>query len=266
MFKIAFCNEKGGVGKTTSALTVSAGLAMKGARVLHIDADPQANSTSQLQVKESGGLYRLLVEDSDWKQVLVKPDPSAWAESATVSGELLLLPSHISARGLAAALEADALYLRDCLNDLDGRIDVVVFDTSPTPSLLHSFIYMACDMVVLPSLMEQMSLEGLVKSKKHIEQQGDARMRAGLPPIRIAGIQPMLYRSINPHKHSRGLVEQTMPGMVWDSIRDLSVWKSASKARKSIFAYSPKHDAAAEAWALVNRVIAVFDEAVVYAS
>ena len=70
MKTITLLNEKGGVGKTTLAIHIAAGLAIRGKRVVLVDADAQANSTSQLQIAEAPGIHDLLVREAEWNDVL----------------------------------------------------------------------------------------------------------------------------------------------------------------------------------------------------
>ncbi|HRF96440.1 MAG TPA: AAA family ATPase, partial [Aggregatilineales bacterium] len=145
MKTISLVNEKGGVGKTTLAVHLAAGFAMRGYKVLLIDCDPQANATRQLQVDESPALHDLIVRHAPWKTLLKIAPQQAWLPSdGMTSGKLYVLPGNVETRAIST-LTDDVMALRERQQELDGVIDIVINDTAPTPSLFHSMVYLATD-------------------------------------------------------------------------------------------------------------------------
>ena len=132
---ITLLNEKGGVGKTTVACHIAAGLAIKGKRVLLIDADPQGHATVMFGMPKEPGLYDLMVRNAPYQQVLrpISPDLYKMPDSP-VTGKLFLLPSNIETRNIANSIN-NILAFRDKFLPLEGSIDVAIIDTSPTPSI-----------------------------------------------------------------------------------------------------------------------------------
>lgn len=243
---VTLLNEKGGVGKTTLSVHIAAGLAMKGKRVLVIDADAQANATSQLRVPESNGLYSLLVQDGEWNEVLWK--------SPEVEGELLVVPSNLETRVIPMLVD-DAALLRERLSELDGFVDVVVIDTSPTPSMLHSMIYMATDYMVYPTQCELLSMEGLAKSIQHMNKLNNNRRALGLPDAELLGIQPTMYDvRTNAHDYGLGLIVGEFKRKTFPALPVRTVWRDAAFAKRTLFHYAPEHQATIEAWSMVERV------------
>ena len=200
---ITLTNEKGGVGKTTLALHIAAGLALMNKRVLLLDSDPQGHCANQLKVKEFGGLYRLLVQDEEWRNVLRMPDQDRWGGVGGRSPgcELYVLPSNIETRGIPLMI-SDPLVLRERLAELNNAIDVVVIDTSPTPSLLQTVVYCATDNIIMPTQCERLSLDGLQKSTLHISHQNKAREGHGIAePVELMGVVPTMVTNTAAHAH-----------------------------------------------------------------
>ena len=253
---ITLLNEKGGVGKTTLSVHIAAGLAIRGARVLLLDTDAQAHSTFQLGVKEFGGLYRLLAQESEWKDVLRVADPAAWAGEHVTSGALMVLPSNVETRVIPMVVD-DVTLLRERLEEMSQYADVVVIDTSPTPSLLHSMIYLASDYMVYPSECEALALDGLAKSVYHMKKLQKTRQAAGLDSVKLLGVQPTKYDPrTNAHRYALNLIGKHFgQQLAWDAIPVRTVWRDAAFAKRTLFAYQPDHIGAVEAWGLVDRVM-----------
>src|SRR3954466_5276087 len=99
-------NEKGGVGKSTLATHIAAGLSIKGLRVLLIDADAQGHAGLSLGMAKAPGLYDLLARDAEWDQVLRVPSEANFAiPGERVTGELWLLPSNVETRVIPMVID-----------------------------------------------------------------------------------------------------------------------------------------------------------------
>jgi len=154
---ITVCNQKGGVGKTTTAVNLGAALAEKGHRVLLVDCDPQANATSGLGVRPSdlsSSIYDVIV--------LGQPLMEVALTVADVPG-LTLVPSNVSLAG--SELELAELPLREsrlrlALDGLEDY-DYVLLDTPPSLGLLTVNCLVAADSMLIPLQCEYYALEGL---------------------------------------------------------------------------------------------------------
>ena len=154
---ITVCNQKGGVGKTTTAVSLGAALAERGLRVLLVDCDPQGNATSGLGVRPadlSNSIYDVIVLGQPLLEVAVK--------IGEVPG-LTLVPSNVSLAG--SELELAELPLRESRLKLalDGLedYDYVLLDTPPSLGLLTVNCLVAADSLLIPLQCEYYALEGL---------------------------------------------------------------------------------------------------------
>lgn len=252
---ITWHNEKGGVGKTTGATTSAAGLAIRGKRVLLIDADAQANATTSLGVKPRPAFYDLMVRDAEWEDVIQEIDSKVYSVPGEApTGRLFMIPSNIETRLIPMAMSETA-YLRERLSQLQGLIDVVMIDTSPTPSLLHSVIGYATDHMIYPTQCEKLSVDGLASTIKHTSSTDEVRVEDGIQRTVLMGVQPMMYRAhTKGHDYGISLLAKQFKNRTWPAIPLRTIWVERGWSSKSIFAYAPEDDATTEAWALVDRI------------
>lgn len=156
-------NQKGGVGKTTTAISLGAALVERGQRVLIVDLDPQANATSGLGVSKNGaGIY----------SVLLKEQPIIDSIVHTELANLDLVPSGPHMAGAEVELVpvmAREFRLRQALRAVAGRYDIVIVDCPPSLGLLTVNALAAGDAVVVPVQCEYYALEGLAQLIDTIE-------------------------------------------------------------------------------------------------
>ncbi len=154
---ICFANQKGGVGKTTSALNIAACIARSGRRVLFIDSDPQGNATSGIGIKKrsiTGSVYDLLIGRMKWEEAALK----------TSVHNLSIIPSSMNLVGAELELvdENDREYkLKKALSGAEDKFDYIIIDCPPSLGLLTINSLTAAKYVVIPVLCEYYSLEGL---------------------------------------------------------------------------------------------------------
>ncbi|MFQ5944905.1 MAG: ParA family protein [Anaerolineae bacterium] len=184
---VALANQKGGVGKTTTAVNVGAYLASWGVRVLLVDMDPQANATSSL------GIDKRSVQPSVY-QVLIDRAPLTGAILLTKRLHLDLAPATPALAGAQVelvGLPARDLRLRDALIPSAEAYDVVLIDSPPSLGLLTVNALAAAEFVLVPVQAEYLALEGLGHLLETIE-----RIRRGLnPDLQVLGLVMTMHDS-----------------------------------------------------------------------
>jgi chromosome partitioning protein len=174
---IAVANQKGGVGKTTTAVNLSACLAALGQRVLLFDLDPQANATSGtgLEKIEGASAYRVLLGEGG---LLEKIKPTNYERLEIIPSEVDLCAADIEMARLENHLHRLAQSLKPVLDS--GRFDVVLVDCPPSLGILTLNAFTACDGILVPLQCEYYALEGI------------SMMNRVLGQLREAGVNPRL--------------------------------------------------------------------------
>ncbi|MEL6407007.1 MAG: ParA family protein [Chloroflexota bacterium] len=251
---ITLLNEKGGVGKTTTATHLAAGLAIRGHRVVLVDTDPQGHATVTLGNKKVPGFYDLMVRDADFSSVARVVSPEIYeVRGKAVRGQLYLVPSNVETRNVSNSID-EAMAVKWKLQELEDYVDYVVIDTSPTPSLLHGSIYLATDAILYPVTPEYLSFDGFIQSIEHRRQADKRREVEGMKGVYMLGIVPTMVRP-RTIEHTDNLKElQDQFGQkVWNPITLRTIWGQASRMHKLVWTLVPESKAAAEAWALVTQ-------------
>ena len=152
---IAFVNQKGGVGKTTTAVNLTAALHNKGKKVLLCDFDPQANATSGLGVEKSEmplSSYDLVINDRSAEEIIVK----------TKFGDLIPSSANLSGAGVELIANPNREYaLQKALEPVRERYDYIFIDCPPSLELLTLNALCAADSILIPVQCEYYALEGL---------------------------------------------------------------------------------------------------------
>jgi chromosome partitioning protein len=182
---VAFANQKGGVGKTTTAVNSAVSLAQRGYRVLLIDADPQGNATSSLGIdKLSGGpsIYDVLIDHlplAEAIQTTDRPGLDVVASTPMLAGAEIEL---VDAAGRETRL-------RDALAALPPRYDLILIDCPPSLGLLTVNALTAARSVVVPIQCEFLALEGLGQLMTTVDL-----VKRGLnPPLDVTGVLMTMF-------------------------------------------------------------------------
>lgn len=182
---IAIANQKGGVGKTTMAINLAAALAVLDNKVLIIDSDPQANSTSGVGVKQeqiSITTYEILVEEADTQMGIVETD----------TPNLYILPSSIDLVGAEIELvnQTDREFkMKIALEKVKDEFDYIFIDCLPSLGLITLNALAAADSVLVPVQCEFFSLEGFGKLKDTI----NLVQQSVNPNLQVEGVVLSMY-------------------------------------------------------------------------
>ncbi|HEY7876168.1 MAG TPA: AAA family ATPase [Actinomycetota bacterium] len=242
---IAFANQKGGVAKTTSTLSIAAALAEMGRRVLTVDLDPQGALTYSL------GCDPDALEETV-NDVLVRRLP---IEKVVLAREVDLVPANIDLAGAEAILVAKTgreYALERALRDVTGRYDYVIIDCPPSLGILTINGLTAAGEVLIPLQCEALSHRGVGQL---IETLGDIRHFTN-PNLEITGVIPTMFDGRS--RHAREVLDD-VGGRYEVDVLEPPVKKSirfaeASQAGRSILSFAPNHPGADAYRALARRI------------
>jgi cellulose biosynthesis protein BcsQ len=253
-------SEKGGTGKTTIAVHVAGLLATMGKRVLLIDADPQGNATLSfgLSIYDADGkrrscLYDVMVRGVDITEALLQPEAERYAPpDQAARGSLYVLPGNTETHSIATQVQHyDAL--SEVLEDVSEFFDVCIVDTAPSPGLLLQLVYSATHSVLIPTELEMLSLDGLMKTVQYARRQ----------KIKLMAIQPNKTRGVQLHTYNQALLQQEAERngwQLWQAIELAVSWAEASQQHRMVYSLEKGAGVARKAaFSLAQRVLAALE-------
>ena len=246
----ALCNQKGGVGKTVTAVNLGIGLAREGKRVLLADIDPQGSLTASLGYQRPDQMENTMAEILGR---VISDEPQAPDEGIIHHAEGVdLLPANIELSGLEVTLVntmSRETILRDYLNSVRDRYDVILLDCCPSLGMLTINALAAADEVIIPAQAHYLSLRGmeqLIRTKIN-------------PHLDIAGI--LITMADMRTNYSREIIEllRNTYGSklrIFDSIIPLSIRAAETSAEgRSIYLHDPAGKVSAAYTALTQEVL-----------
>lgn len=230
----AIANQKGGVGKTTTAVNLAAGLARRKKRTILIDMDQQASATSALGYEKTAGssLYQVLLGEGTAREKLVQ----------TQRKNLWLIPSETDLSAIEVELSGRENYLvrlRDAIEPLknSGDFDAIVIDAPPSLGLLSMNSLAAADYLLIALQCEYLAMEGLGQIMNVVEQLKEAGVS---PSLEVGGVIMTMYDSrTNLSNQVLKEVKEYMNGLVFNAIIPRTVrLAEAPSFGKTIFEYA----------------------------
>lgn len=248
---IAVANQKGGVGKTTTAVSIAHGLALAGKQTLLIDFDPQGQCASGLGTAQKRGVFNWLINGDPLKEVIL----------ATGRERLWLLSGNkdtAAAQILLSAQNKAINYVRRLLpvgrNGQAGSLDYIVFDTAPSVGGLQERALWAADLVLIPSATDFLSLEGvgmIIDTLKVLHQDHGWQGK-------LLGVLPTFYDLVTRESQATlAEMHRAFNSRLMAPVFRATVLRECAAEGKTIFEFDPHHRAAEQYQVVVNKVLEV---------
>ena len=253
---IAVCNQKGGVGKTTTTVNLGVGLAMQGKKVLLIDADPQGDLTTCLGWRDSDSLSVTLTEKL--QAIISEQEQNPFDGILHHKEKVDLVPSNLSLSSLEMTLVtamSRERVLKDYLSLVKDKYDYVLIDCMPSLGMITVNALAAADSVIIPVQAQYLSAKGM---EQLLQTVGKVRRQIN-PKLKIAGVLlTMVDQRTNYAREVGDLLRRTYGGKIRIFSTDIphSVRAAETSAEgKSIYLHDPKGKVAQAYAQLTKEVI-----------
>lgn len=249
---ISLLNHKGGVGKTTSAINIGAGLVELGKKVLLIDLDPQANLTLSLGIpRQASTIYEALRGESELTPVTVKDGLDVVTSVLDLSGAEMELINEAGREFI----------LKELFDPILPEYDFIIIDCPPSLGLLTLNALTSSQYVLIPLQTEFLAMQGLAKIKQVISK---VRLRLN-KELQIGGVIATMFDSRKVlNRDVVATITKYFGKMVFNTrIRDNVALAEAPAQRKDIFAYSPNSTGAKDYLALCKEIVERTENAVI---
>jgi len=244
---IAVINQKGGVGKSTTALAIGAGLSLKGYSVLFIDLDAQGNLSYTLGATTKG--YNAL-------GVLRRPETAKEEIQHTEQGDIIASSPKLAGADKLLEETGKEYRLKEALDSLQGAYDYIIVDTPPALGILTINALTACTGAIIPAQADIYSLQGIGQLNSTIE----TVKKYCNPSLSIMGIVITRFngRSIIRREVAEMLehtADQLHTKLFSSKIRECTALVEAQATKQNIYSYAPRSNATADYKALVDEII-----------
>ena len=244
---IAVINQKGGVGKSTTALAIGAGLSLKGYSVLFIDLDAQGNLSYTLGADTKG--YNAM-------GVLERPETAKEEIQHTPQGDIIASSPKLAGADKLLEETGKEYRLKEALESLQGAYDYIIVDTPPALGILTINALTACTGAIIPAQADIYSLQGIGQLNSTIE----TVKKYCNPSLSIIGIVLTRYssRSIIRREVAEMLehtADQLHTKLFSSKIRECTALVEAQATKQNIYSYAPRSNATADYKALVDEII-----------
>ena len=247
MITYSIINQKGGVGKSTTALAIGAGLSLKGYSVLYVDLDAQGNLSYTMGASTQG--YNAM-------GVLQRPDTARSEVQHLEQGDIIASSPALAGADAVITETGKEYRLKEALEGLSGDYDYCIIDTPPALGILTVNALTACGGVIIPAQADIYSLQGISQLNNTLQ----TVKRYCNPDLSILGIILTRYngRAII-RREVAEMLEQTARGLntklYRSRIRECTALVEAQATKQNIYSYAPKSNAAADYKALVAEIL-----------
>lgn len=243
---LAITNQKGGVGKSTTAASIGSAYTRKGEKVLFIDLDSQGNLTYAMRADTAG---------TSAYDVLTGQATAAQAIQHLPTGDIIAASPALASADVTLTATGKEYRLREALEPLRGKYALAIIDTPPALGVLTVNALTAADTVIIPSQADFFSLQGIGQLASTI----DAIRKYCNPRLKIGGIVLTRYspRAVI-SREVCGMMEQTAQQLntklYQTKIRECTSVKECQAMQMDIFSYAPRSNAAADYTALAEEI------------
>jgi len=249
--RLVIANHKGGVGKTTTAVTLAAGLAALNRRVVLIDCDPQGNVAAFLGLEPAGDLFDLVVAHRSLSEVTVTVP--GYENLSVVRGDVSTVDINTLLVSGSRRLHLEEALAKPLANlDREGY-EVAILDTAPSLSATQLAALMAADWLIIPATPEFASETGvsyLAETVVELQEKGSKAHLLGILPT-------MVDSRSKEHAQTIADMEKVFPGLILPRVRRLIALGEAPRAGKPIWSYAPgsaaAQDYSAVLWEVMRR-------------
>lgn len=243
---IAVINQKGGVGKSTTAHAIGAGLTLKGHRVLYVDLDAQGNLSYTLRADTNGLTAMELLQGRNTQAAIQR----------TAQGDIIASSPSLAGADTIITAVGKEYRLREALEPLGGLYDYCIIDTPPALGILTINALTACNGAIIPAQADIYSLQGISQLHTTIE----TVKQYCNPALTIKGIVLTRY-------NSRAIISREVADMIEQTagqlqtklykakIRECTAIKEAQATQQDIYSYAPRSNATADYTALIAEIL-----------
>lgn len=247
MITLSIINQKGGVGKSSTASAIGAGIASKGYSVLFVDLDAQGNLSYSVGADAQG--YNAM-------GVLLRPETIEANIQHTEQGDILASSPTLAGADAVITQTGKEYRLREALEHVQGKYDFCIIDTPPALGILTVNALAACKGAIVPAQADIFSLQGIIQLNDTLQ----TVKKYCNPTLQLLGIVLTRYnaRAVLSRDVAR-LIEQTAEHLesylYRSTIRECTAIKEAQAIKQSIYTYAPRSNAATDYSALVNEIL-----------